>query len=203
MRWLAPILMLLQLRPMPVADAEAAQAIKDGNRLYKAGQWAAAANEYEKAINTPYHTIALLNKGNTLYRQKKNEDAIKSYHQSAAPLNGDTRLRAVAYYNAGVVYSHEKKIAQSIEEYKKSLRLNWKDTQARENLQKALLELQKQQGGGGDKQKQAQQEQQIKSRLNQMQAQQQLDRLEEKEKNTQQKVSAQKGQLGGSTGKDW
>ena len=41
--------------------------------------------------------------------------------------------------------SHQKKIKESIEAYKQTLRLAPEDTEARENLQKALNELKQQQ----------------------------------------------------------
>ncbi|MCH5596521.1 hypothetical protein [Niabella ginsengisoli] len=64
-------------------------------------------------------------------------------------------------------------------------------------MQKALSELKKS-GGGSDKPQQAQE-----SKLNKDQARQQLDRLEQKEKNTQSKVANKKTPFGGSVGKDW
>ena len=134
----------------------------------------------------------------------KFDEAIKTYKQASGQDNGDVMIRSGAYYNAGVVYSSQKKIEESIEEYKNALRLNWKDTKARENLQKALLELKKQSGGGGgggDEKEESQQ--QSKSNMSKSQAQQQLDRLEEKERGTQEKVTNKKGQYGGSAGKDW
>ena len=204
MKWIAVILVLFQIQATTPADKNAAQAIKEGNRLYKEGQWAAAAAEYEKAVNSSHRNIALVNKGNALYRQKKYEDAVKTYKQAASPANTDLFLRSSAYYNTGVVYSNQKKTEESIEEYKNALRLNWRDKHARENLQKALLELKEQSGGGGgggeDKDESPKP---AKSNLSQSQAQKQLDRLEEKEKGTQEKVTNKKGQFGGSAGKDW
>lgn len=201
MKWLVLTVVFLQVST-PSNDREAAQGIKDGNRLYKAGNMAEAEQAYDKAINSQYKYIALINKGNALYRQKKFEEAIKTYRQTAAHGNENLMVRSAAYYNAGVVYSSQKQIEESIEEYKNALRLNWKDAKARENLQKALLELKKKSGGGGDD-KNNQPPKQSKSNISKSQAQQQLDRLEEKEKATQQKVTSKKGQYGGSAGKDW
>ena len=52
-------------------------------------------------------------------------------------------LKGKAYYNKGVVLSRSKKLEESIEAYKNALRQNPDDKEARENLQKALLELKK------------------------------------------------------------
>lgn len=202
MKWLALAIILLQVSA-PADDRDAAQNIKDGNRLYKNGQMTAAADAYDKATNSKYRYTALVNKGNALYRQKKYDEAIKTYNLAASKKNGDAMLRSGGYYNAGVVYSTQKKIAESIEEYKNALRLNWKDTKARENLQKALLELKKQSGGGGGGDNKDESQQQSKSNISKSMAQQQLDRLEEKERSTQQKITNKKGQYGGNAGKDW
>ncbi|WP_394803648.1 tetratricopeptide repeat protein [Niabella hibiscisoli] len=96
---------------------------------------------------------------------------------SAAP-NATSILRSGAHYNVGVVYSNQNKIEESVEAYKRALRLNSQDKDARENLQKALSELKKSGGGGGGEDK----PQQAPSKLNKSQAQQQLDRLEQKRK---------------------
>lgn len=172
--------------------------IKSGNEYYSKGFMAAAEKDYDKALHTKYHTIALMNKGNALYKQGKHTEAIKAYQEVWAKTANDKMLRSGAYYNTGVVYSSQQKIEESIEQYKNALRLNWKDQKARENLQKALLE--KKRGGGGA---QSQQQNPAQSNMSKSQARQQLQKLEEKEKNTQQKISKEKSQYSGSAGKDW
>ena len=52
-------------------------------------------------------------------------------------------LRSNSYYNEGVVLGKQQKLEESIETYKNALRQNPDNTEARENLQKALLELKK------------------------------------------------------------
>lgn len=173
--------------------------IKEGNDFFKKGQLAEAVASYNKVTEEPYKYTALLNKGTALYKQKKMDEALKAYNQVSASPSAANLLKSGAHYNAGVVYSNQNKIEESIEAYKKALRLNSQDNNARENLQKALSELKKSGGGGGGETK----PQQAQSKLNKSQAQQQLDRLEQKEKNTQSKVSNKKTQFGGSVGKDW
>lgn len=178
---------------------DAAHFIREGNHFYKKGQMAEAIEAYDKAIDSKHQYIALMNKGNALYRQKKYDEAINIYQQAASPANKDKLIRSGAYYNSGVVYSNQKKVPESIEEYKAALRLNWQDEKARENLQKALLELRRNSGGSAQNQIQKQ----SKSNMSKSQAQQQLDKLEQKEKNTSNKLSKEKSQFGGSAGKDW
>lgn len=194
------LLFLLFLNSLVGGQAQNAQSfIKEGNDFFKKGRLAEAVDSYTKVTEAPYTYTALLNKGTALYKQKKNDEALKAYDQVSTSAGAHSLLRSGAYYNAGVVYSNQNKLEESIAAYKNALRLNSEDQNARENLQKALSELKKSGGGGGE----AKQPQPESSKLNQSQAQQQLDRLEQKEKNTQRKVSNKKSQFGGSSGKDW
>jgi tetratricopeptide (TPR) repeat protein len=198
------ILFLLQSYSATPYNKNAAQEIKTGNRFYKNGQWIQAAEAYTKAINSSHRYIAMINKGNALYRQNKYDEAIQLYKQTASNANSDIRLRSEANYNSGVAYSSQKKIEESIEAYKNTLRLNWKDSDARENLQKAFLALQKQsESEKNNDNKNEKPIQQSKTDINKTRAEQQLDRLEKKEKQTQQRMSRRKNGYEGSAGKDW
>ncbi|GAB3415234.1 tetratricopeptide repeat protein [Niabella aquatica] len=170
--------------------------IKEGNTFFKRGQLAEAVKSYDKVTEEKYRYTALFNKGTALYKQKKPDDAVKAYQQVSSSAAATAALRSGAYYNTGVVYSNQNKTEESIEAYKQALRLNSQDDNARENLQKALSEQKRSGGGGGEEKPQP-------SKLDKSQAQQQLDRLEQKERNTQRKASNKKTQFGGSVGKDW
>jgi tetratricopeptide (TPR) repeat protein len=198
------ILFLLQFHsPIPY-DKNAAQAIKTGNHFYEKKQWVQAAEAYAKAINSSYRYIAIINKGDALYRQKKYDEAIAMYKQAASNANADFILRSEANYNIGVAYSNQKKITESIEFYKNALRLNGEDADARENLQKALLELKKQvENKNSNSNKNEKPPKEPKTNISKNQAQQQLDRLEKKEQQIQEKISKKKNQYEGSAGKDW
>ncbi|WP_018630746.1 tetratricopeptide repeat protein [Niabella aurantiaca] len=197
------LILLLNFIAVPLLAQDGGGFIKQGNELYREGRMDDAVNAYSKAVDGPHKYVALLNKGNALYRLKKYDDAVKTYQQAAASGNTDSGLRSAAFYNAGVVHSNQNKLEESIEAYKNALRLNSSDTKARENLQKALLERKKQSGGGGGQDKKDASKKPEKSRLNQHQAQNQLDKLENKEKNTQQRISEDKSQYGISNEKDW
>ncbi|MCF3109956.1 tetratricopeptide repeat protein [Niabella sp. CC-SYL272] len=200
----ARFLYLLNLMVLPLLAQNGNNFIKQGNEYYKAGKMEEAVKAYDKAMDGSQKYIALMNKGNALYRLKKQEEAIKIYEQVATSRQTSEELRSGAYYNTGVVYSNQNKLEESIEAYKNALRFNSKDTKARENLQKALLERKKQSGGGGGQDKKEDENRKPdKSRLNQHQAQNQLNKLENKEKNTQQRISEDKSQYGTSNEKDW
>lgn len=173
--------------------------IKEGNELFKKGQLSMAIKEYEKITDPSLKPIALLNKGTAFFKLKDFDAALKTFNEASKADKANDNQKAIAFYNAGVVYSNQNKIEESIIAYKNALLLNWNDEDARKNLQKALMQRPKQQSGTGanppPKEKQ--------SRFSQNQAKQQLDRLEKKERKTQDRVSDKKSQNSSRNGKDW
>jgi Ca-activated chloride channel family protein len=113
-------------------------------------------------------------------------------------------MKAKAYYNKGTILSGQKKLEESIEEYKNALRHDPNDKNARENLQKALLELRKKNPPKkDDKKKQQKQQQKPQPKMNQKEAEQRLKLLEQKEKEVQQRLQKEKSKTGGGQPKDW
>jgi len=180
------------------AQEDAATYIRRGNELYTQKQYDRAIEEYDRALQLdPGNSTARFNMANALYRLGKRPEAMRVYSDAEAN-SRDRNFRSATAYNRGVLYTNQKKVDESIEEYKQALRLNPEDQQARENLQKALLEKKKQQNQGPK-----QQQQQSRSSMSQRQAEQQLKQLEQKEKQVQEKVQKSKNQSTGGTGKDW
>jgi tetratricopeptide (TPR) repeat protein len=172
--------------------------ISKGNNYYSMGQYDLAEKLYRDALKKdPQNTIAKHNLANALYRQKKYKDA-EEVLDGIAKDSKENIVKSAAHYNNGVIKTKQKDLEVSIEDYKDALRLNPDDMEARENLQKALLELKQ-------KQKQQQQDQQQnknpQSNINKKQAEQKLKELEEKEKKIQQRVQDQKG--GTPQPEDW
>lgn len=171
--------------------------ISKGNEYYLQLKFDLAEAQYRQALNAaPRNMEAKYNLANALMQQKKFKEANELYTEVAS--SEDKGLRASAYYNAGVSYTKQKDLPNSIEDYKAALRINPADKEARENLQKALQEQKKQQqdqqnkqnkGGGGG--------------MSQNQADDKLKQLEQKEKDLQRRMqNAAKGKgTGGS--KDW
>ena len=179
-------------------SAQTAEAyISKGNEYYLQLNFPLAEGQYRQALNKDSRNVeAKYNLANTLMQQKKYGEAIELYTEVTASENKN--LRAAAHYNAGVSYSKQKDLPNSIEAYKAALRINPNDKEARENLQKALSEQKKQQeqqnkqnkgGGGGG--------------MSQKEAEEKLKQLQQKERDLQRRMqSTQKGQgTGGS--KDW
>ncbi|GEO10647.1 tetratricopeptide repeat protein [Segetibacter aerophilus] len=183
-----------------------------GNELYKKQQYDKAAEEYQKAADiNEKNPLAMYNLGNALYKSKKTEAAEKVY-DNAAENAKDPNGKSRAVYNKGVALTRQQKLQESIMAYKDALRLIPTDEEARQNLQKALNELKKQQQQqpkedkkkqDKDKQKQKPNDQpQNKSKLNQKQAEQMLNSLRQEEKKLQQGIQ-KKNNTGGANGKDW
>lgn len=183
--------------------------IQAGNELYKQQQFEKAAAEYDKALAAePANMTAKYNLANSLYKQGKQDEAAKMYSEVAKDAT-EPELRSKAYYNNGVILSKQKKLEESIEAYKNALRQNPDDKEARENLQKALLELKKKNPPKKEdkkenkkKQDQQQQKKQQQSKLSPKEAEQRLKLLEQKEKEVQQRLQKEKAKAGGQ-GKDW
>jgi Ca-activated chloride channel family protein len=185
--------------------AQQNETIQDGNNYYRQQQFDKAADEYQKALQaSPADKTAKFNLANALIRQNKAGDADKLLTELNVYGNS-ADLRSKATYNQGVIFSHDKKLEESIEAYEESLRLNPNDREARENLQKALLELKKKNPPKkqDDKKKQQQQQKQPpKPKLSPREAQQQLKLLEQKEKEVQERLQ-KNSKTGASQPKDW
>jgi Ca-activated chloride channel family protein len=192
----------LQAQQQPVDNV-----IKKGNDLYRQQKYEPAAEAYDEALaKDPSNTTARFNRANTTYRLSKSSEAITTFEDLAAHGNNPGE-KAKAYYNKGVVLSNQKRLEESIEAYKNSLRQNPDDKEVRENLQKALLELKKKTPPPkkeNEKKKQQQpKKQQQQPKMNKKDAEQKLKLLEEKEKNLQQKLQKEKSKNGGGAVKDW
>jgi tetratricopeptide (TPR) repeat protein len=195
--------------------------IRKGNLLYKQKNYEGSKQEYNKALTEdPKDATAHYNMGNAAFRSGKNDEAVQSYDNTIGS-STDKPVQEKAYYNKGVALAKDKKLQESIDAWKESLKLDANDNEARENLQKALLELKKQQqqqqqqnkdkkeDKKDDKkkdqkkeQKDQQQQQQPQSKLNKQQVEQLLKALQQKEKEIQQKM--QKGTASpNKPEKDW
>jgi len=188
------VFILLLLFSAKTFAQNAATYISKGNEYFLGLQFDLAEAQYRLAVERePNNSEARYNLGNALMQQKKYKAAIEMYEDVITTDNRN--IKAAAYYNAGVSYSKQKDLPNSIEAYKNALRINPNDKEARENLQKALSELKQQQnqqnkqnkGGGG---------------MDQKEADKKLKELQQKEKELQQKMQRGHGK-GQGGGKDW
>lgn len=186
------------------------KAIQKGNEYYKQQQFEKATVEYNKAIaSNPANTTAKFNLANSLQKQGKQEEALKGF-SALIEKSTEKDLKSKSYYNKGVVLTQQKKLEESIEAYKNALRQNPDDKEARENLQKALLELKKknppkkkEEKENPKKKQQEQQKKQQQPKMSPKEAEQRLRLLEQKEKDVNQRLQKEKSKSGGGQAKDW
>ena len=193
----------LLIAPLALVAQEQNKTIETGNNYYRQKQYDKAESEYRNALATsPRDTTAKFNLANALIKQDKKDDASKLLAELNVREN-KVELRSKATYNQGVIFTHDKKLEESIELYKETLRLNPNDQEARENLQKALLELKKKNPPKKqEEKKKEQQKQQPKPKISPKEAEQQLKLLEQKEKQVQERLQ-KNSKTGGSQPKDW
>ena len=170
----------------------ATQSILKGNQLYQNSQFDLAEVQYRKALEyDPDNEKAKYNLTNALQKQNKYDEAAKLLDDLAGS-SKDNSVKSAAYYNQGVAYTKMKNLDASIESYKKTLRINPNDQEARENLEKALLQKKNQQSSSQKK---------SSSNMSQKEAQQKLDMLNQKEKQLHQRKDKQ--QQGSGQAQDW
>ena len=183
--------------------------IEEGNRYYKNKEYNRAADSYQQALTAePSSKIAKFNLANTQYKMDQKVEAVQQFTALARDAR-EKDIRAKSFYNKGVILSQQKNLEESIEAYKNAIRLDPADKQARENLQKALLELRKKKAtpkndNKQDKKKQdPKQQKQPQSRMSPKETEQRLKLLQQKEKEVQQRLQRDKAGEGGSRPKDW
>jgi tetratricopeptide (TPR) repeat protein len=179
--------------------------IREGNGFYKQQEYDKALGAYHEALKTePDNTTAKFNAATSLVRQAKNDEAVR-YFEEVIMNSNDADLKGKAYYNIGVILTNQQRLEESIEAYKNALRYNPNDTEARENLQKALQELKKKTPPppkeNKNKKQQQQKKQQEQPKMNRQEAEQRLKLLEQKEKEVMQRFKKEKS--GGGQQKDW
>lgn len=130
----ATMLLLLATATASMAQTDR-QYIRNGNKLFRSGQFDQAEVAYRKAIEkNPRNPQAHYNLGNSLMAQRKDSAAIQSL-QKSTELETSKIRKAMAYHNMGVVCQQHKMYGEAIEAYKNALRMNPKDDATRYNLE--------------------------------------------------------------------
>ena len=90
---------------LPAGAASPDEAVRQGNALYDAGNFDAAARQYDAAAQAlPDAAVVHFNLGNALFKQRRFDDAVKHYARAlmtASP--GSTGLEGRLKYNLGNV----------------------------------------------------------------------------------------------------
>ena len=167
------------------------QYIRQGNKLFRSGDYPNAEVSYRKAIEkNPRNPQAVFNLGNALMAQKKDSAAVVQF-ENASKLETNPLRKAKAYHNMGVVCQSHKMYGEAIEAYKNALRLNPEDNETRYNLVLCKHQQQKQQ----QKQQQNQQgndEKKQDNKKDQQKQDQQKDQQDDKKQQEQSKPQMSK-----------
>jgi tetratricopeptide (TPR) repeat protein len=152
--------------------------VGEGNRVYEKGRYTDAEVEYKKALEkNPKSKEAQFNLGNSYYKQQRFDEALREYGNTGVAMKSPEE-RAETYYNLGNSLYRSNKFQEAIEAYKRSLKLNPNDDDARYNLQMARAKL---------KQQEQQKQQQKDQKQDKQQDQQQQNQQQKQEQNQQQK----------------
>jgi Ca-activated chloride channel homolog len=130
--------------------------IRKGNKEFEKSNYQESEVSYRKALDQNAKLPdAVFNVGDALYKQNKYEDAGKQFIENIN-MNEDKNKKSAGLYNLGNSLLNAKKLQESIDAYKGSLKLNPNNKEAKYNLAYAQDQLIKQQ----EQQKQQQQQQQ-------------------------------------------
>lgn len=188
--------------------------VKTGNKAYTAKEYDKAAGQYNAALKkNAGNAAASYNLGNASYKAGKKEEAIAAYDDAMANLKTPVE-KSNALFNKGVVLQNDKKLPECIDAYKQALRLDPSNEDARQNLQKALIQQKEEQKKKDQekekkdpkKDKQNKEKQDPKpqpSKLSKQDAENKLKALQQKEKELQDKLHKVNSATVTRPEKDW
>ena len=199
--------------------------VRAGNRKFKKEAYKEAEIDYRKAVVKDSLSVAgNYNLASALYRQQDWDGAGKALEQVKDIAPGTPHADSW-HYNSGDVALQKKDYAAAVKAFREALLLNPDDLDAKENYIYAKLMLQNQQNGGGggsdnqdqqqnqnqnqdqnqdqqqqnqdqqDNEDQQQEQNQQEQKISPQQAQQMLQAIQAKEKETQDKVKKEKADL--------
>lgn len=158
--------------------------VREGNRDYDEGNFAEAEVEYRKALDdNPNYYKGKFNLGDAMYNQENFEESGKIFNE-LAEANLSPEQKSKVHYNQGNNLMKGQKYGEAVEAFKKSLRLNPSDYDAKYNLEYARKKLAEQQ----------QQQQQNQDQNKDKDKQDQQDQKDQKDKQDQDKNDDQKDQ---------
>jgi Ca-activated chloride channel homolog len=163
--------------------------IRQGNREYNRNKFQDSEVSYRRAIDDNRRSPeAVFNIGDALYRQNKYDEAAKQFSENIN-MNEESDRKAAGFYNLGNSLLQSKKLKESIEAYKNSLKLKPDNFEAKYNLAYAqdLLKQQEQQ----KQQQQQDKENQDKKDQNKDQKKQNNDQKNQDQKQDQQSKQQQ------------
>ncbi|QKG80010.1 tetratricopeptide repeat protein [Tenuifilum thalassicum] len=119
--------------------------IRRGNKAFEKNDYLESEVQYRQALEKNKHSFkANFNLADALYKQNKHEESLSAI--DGINLSGLSDLeKSMVYYNKGNALFKQKKLKESIEAYKKAIKYNPDDMDAKYNLSLALRMMQQQQ----------------------------------------------------------
>lgn len=199
-RILFAIALLALLAPSAQAQRKVRQATRQGNSLYHKEDYLNAEIQYRTALDgNAADSLAMYNLGNSLFRQQQDEkakEALRHYTTAAqvAQKGGNHQLAAKAFYNAGDVCMAAQQYKEAVQYFKRALRNNPADDEARYNLLLAQKLLQQQEDQNQDQDQQDQKQDQQQQQQDQQQNDQQQNPQDQEQQDQQQPEQPQEQQ---------
>ncbi len=151
-----------------IPAAKAADALREGERAFLAGDYQKAELAYQEAsLSNPNSPELYFNQGAVLYKENKFENAAALFQKALS--STDPEVEVKAHYNLGNTFYRLGQLEKSVESYMASLKLNPKQPDCQHNLEfvqrkiKELLNKQKDQQNQEQKKEQKKKEEQKKS----------------------------------------
>jgi len=157
-QWLWPRLLqwsicLFLLLGYGTVQAQEKNLVRQGNQYYQQQKYKEAAAAYQQALQkNPGYVPGSFNLGNSLIQQRQ-YDAARKVMTNTAKNSKIAGEQSGAHYNIGNTYMQEQKWQEAIDAYKRALRKNAQDADAKYNLSYALTKMKQDQKGGGGKDK--------------------------------------------------
>ena len=179
-------LCMMAIQPVSAQSARKARAAeREGNSLYRDSLWLDSEMQYRRALEQmPADSIAKYNLANSLVQQQSDDkikDAMGFYGDvvSAAERGGNHKLASLAAFNAGDICMLGQQYEQAVQMFKRALRNDPTDDEARYNLLLAKKLLEQQQQQQDQDQDQDQDQNQQEQQQQQQQDQQQQDQQDQ------------------------
>ena len=191
---------LLSVMALLLAVGASAQAdrreVREGNRKFRGGNFRQAEIDYRKAtMKDSLSVAAQYNLASALYRQEDYDGAAGAL-MTIKDVVGGHKNESDYYSNAGDAALQKEDYQAAVEAFKASLLLNPGDIDAKENYIYAKKKLQDQQqdGGGNDNQDNQDQDQNQDQNQDQQQQDQDQDQDQQQQPPREQKISPQQAQ---------
>jgi len=184
------LLMLLVGWSGQLAAQSAHNYLRKADKSYKGSDYKTAEEQYRKSLEKNSSVNGHYNLGNSIYQQKRFDEAVKQYEQ-AVDGTDNPEVKSNAYHNLGNAHFSNQAFDKSVEAYKNALRHNSNAMDTKQNLARALRMLKQQQQQKQQQQEEQEQQQDQEQEPNeeqnedQQQQQQQQEQQEAKEKESE------------------